>query len=166
MFIDSKTGKMVNIYAPFGGFSRLDMAEIRARAGVVEIADDPAPEDYSDDTYFRTEDWSATQRPYVTYTRKSDEQIAEVKLQRAKAERTAAVEAIKVTTTSGKEFDGDETSQGRMSRAILAGQIAGITSCTWVLANNVPTTVTLAELSEALSLAMQAQGAIWAEPYL
>ena len=166
IYIDEETGRMVNIYAPFKGRSRLDSAEIRAAVGVIEIDDDPAPEGHSDDTYYRTEDWHATQRPYIIYTRKSDEQIAEVKLQRAKAERTAAVEAIKVTTTSGKEFDGDETSQGRMSRAILAGQIAGITSCTWVLANNVPTTVTLAELSEALSLAMQAQGAIWAEPYL
>ena len=165
MFI--KDNKRFNIYAPceINGVRYPNFTDpyIRLGLGITEIPDPVAPEDYSEETYYRTEQDEA---PYVVFTRKSDEQIAEVKLQRAKAERTAAVEAIKVTTTSGKEFDGDETSQGRMSRAILAGQIAGITSCTWVLANNVPTTVTLAELSEALSLAMQAQGAIWAEPYL
>lgn len=37
----------------------------------------------------------------------------------AKAARAAAVEAITVTTAAGNTFDGDETSQTRMSRAIL-----------------------------------------------
>lgn len=87
-------------------------------------------------------------------------------LEEKKAARALAVATLKVTTASGKTFDGDETSQGRMTRAIMAGQIAGLTDCTWVLADNTPTTVTLAELQEALALAIQAQGAIWAEPYL
>lgn len=82
-----------------------------------------------------------------------------------KAARQAEVDALKVTTTSGKVFDGDETSQGRMTRAIMTAQIASMTTCVWVLANNVPTQVTLAELQEALALSMQAQGAIWAKPY-
>ena len=33
------------------------------------------------------------------------------------------------------------------------------------LANNVPTTVTLAELKEALALSLQAMGAVWVAPY-
>ena len=119
MFIDSKTGKMVNIYAPFGGFSRLDMAEIRARAGVVEIADDPAPEDYSDDTYFRTEDWSATQRPYVTYTRKSDEQINEVANNKVKAQ-IAALEASQHRAIREATLTGDKTRLQKLDDDIAA----------------------------------------------
>ena len=82
-----------------------------------------------------------------------------------KRQRQVIVDAIQVTTTSGKVFDGNEEAQTRMSRAIQTAQIANIPSTTWVLANNVPTTVTLAELQEALVLSMQAMGAVWATPY-
>ena len=167
MFIDKETGKMVNISAPYKGRSRLDSPELRAAVGVIEIADPQPPQDALDnpDHYFCTSTGDQMP-PYKVWTKKSDEQIAELELTKKKAQRQIAVDTLKVTTTSGKEFDGDEESQGRMARAILTAQIAGITECTWVLANNVPTVVTLAELSEALAKAMQAQGAIWAEPYL
>lgn len=89
----------------------------------------------------------------------------EQRLATAKAQRRIAVEAIKVTTASGKEFDGDENSQTRMARAILALQATGAPSVKWVLANNVPTMVTAAELVEALALAGAAQAAVWSEPY-
>jgi hypothetical protein len=79
----------------------------------------------------------------------------------AKAQRAAAVAAIVVTCSTGKTFNGDETSQDRMARAIVALQAAKVTSTTWVLADNMPTTVTLGELSEALVLSGQAQSAIW-----
>ena len=83
-----------------------------------------------------------------------------------KAERQAIVDSITVTVSSGKVFDGNEESQSRMSRAIQAAEIAGIQSTdNWVLANNVPTTVTLEELKEALVLSMQAMGAVWSAPY-
>jgi hypothetical protein len=82
-----------------------------------------------------------------------------------KAERQAIVDAIVVTVSSGKVFDGNEEAQSRMSRAIQTAEIASIPSTTWVLANNVPTLVTLAELKEALVLSMQAMGAVWATPY-
>ena len=82
-----------------------------------------------------------------------------------KAERQAIVDSITVTVSSGKVFDGNEDAQSRMSRAIQAAQIANTPSTTWVLANNVPTAVTLAELQEALVLSMQAMGAVWAAPY-
>lgn len=72
MFIDSTTQKRVNIYAPYAGFSKLDTPEIRSRAGVTEIADPVPPADYSDETYYRTEQEDA---PYVIYTKKSDEQL-------------------------------------------------------------------------------------------
>ena len=70
-----------------------------------------------------------------------------------KATRTEAVARIRVTTASGKVFDGDETSQTRMARAVVALQAAGQAETLWVLADNTPATVTLDELSEALALA-------------
>ena len=82
-----------------------------------------------------------------------------------KAQRQAIVDAITVTTVTGNTFDGNEEAQSRMSRAIQTAEIAGIESTTWVLANNVPTLVTLPELKEALVLSMQAMGEVWATPY-
>jgi hypothetical protein len=79
----------------------------------------------------------------------------------AKAERQVAVDAIKVTTAVGNTFDGDETSQGRMARAIIALQATGAPSITWVLANNSVIQASVAELTEALALAGAAQAAIW-----
>ena len=78
-----------------------------------------------------------------------------------KARRQAKVEAIKVTTQSGKTFDGDEISQDRMARGILGLQAAGAESVTWVLADNTPIQVTATELGEALALAGAAQAAVW-----
>lgn len=86
-------------------------------------------------------------------------------LAKAKAQRQALVDAIIVTTTSGKKFDGDELSQDRMNKAISVAAITGLTSCTWVLAGNVPTIVTVNELKEALALSFQAMGAVWSAPY-
>lgn len=86
-------------------------------------------------------------------------------LAQKKRQRQAIVDAIMVTTSTNKVFDGNEEAQTRMSRAIQVAEIAGIAPTTWVLANSVPTTVTLAELKEALVLSMQAMGAVWAAPY-
>lgn len=84
MFIDSTTLKRVNIHHAYKGFSRLDTPEIRERAGVIEIPEPAPPADYSEDTYYRTEQDDA---PYVTYTKKSDEQIAAVRWNKLKAHR-------------------------------------------------------------------------------
>ena len=81
--------------------------------------------------------------------------------QAAKAEREVAVAALTVTTSQGHVFDGDETSQNRMARAILALQGAGQASTLWVLNDNTAIDVTVAELTEALALAGAAQSAIW-----
>ena len=83
----------------------------------------------------------------------------------AKAARQAAVDSIKVTTQAGHTFDGDEVSQGRMSRAIIALDAAGRSVTTWVLSNNQPTTVTRADLVEALVLAGQEQTRLWMQPW-
>jgi len=78
-----------------------------------------------------------------------------------KAEREIAVAAIKVTTQAGNTFDGDEVSQGRMSRAIIALSTGLAPSVTWVLADNTVIAAAAAELTEALVLAGQAQAALW-----
>lgn len=79
----------------------------------------------------------------------------------AKIARALAVEAIQVTTQAGNTFDGDEVSQGRMSRAIIALSTGLAPSVTWVLADNSTIEATSAELTEALVLAGMAQAAIW-----
>jgi len=80
-----------------------------------------------------------------------------------KAEREKAVAAITVTV-GDKVFDGDETSQERMSRALRVADITGQTSCIWVLHNNEAVIVTKDELAQALALSLQAQAAIWVLP--
>jgi len=80
----------------------------------------------------------------------------------AKRLREDAVGGIKVTTAAGHTFDGDEISQGRMARAIIALQASNQTSSVvWVLADNSVIDATAAELTEALALAGAAQAALW-----
>jgi hypothetical protein len=79
-----------------------------------------------------------------------------------KATRQVQVDAIKVTTSAGHTFDGNEVSQGRMARAIIALSTGLAPSVTWVLADNTAIKATAAELTEALALAGEAQTKIWA----
>lgn len=79
----------------------------------------------------------------------------------AKAARQTAVENIKVTTAAGNVFDGDETSQTRMSRAILVLSTGAATSVPWVLADNSVIQADIAELTEALALAGAEQARLW-----
>lgn len=89
-------------------------------------------------------------------------QTAEEIREQSKHDRALAVAAIAVTTAAGNTFDGDETSQGRMARAILGLNASGPTATVnWVLANNTVIQASAAELSEALALAGAAQAAIW-----
>jgi hypothetical protein len=80
----------------------------------------------------------------------------------AKGRRAEAVQAITVTTQAGNTFDGDETSQNRMARAVIALNAAGVASVPWTLADNSVVPATAAELAEALALAGAAQSALWA----
>jgi hypothetical protein len=101
MFIDKDTLKCVNIYTPYKGFSILDTPEIRDRVGVVEIADPPRPDDYSEETYYRTEQ---EDYPYVIYTRKSDEQIEEIRRNKIFTEISAIEDRqIKETARMSRE---------------------------------------------------------------
>ncbi|AFU45669.1 hypothetical protein C380_09845 [Acidovorax sp. KKS102] len=78
-----------------------------------------------------------------------------------KLARAEAVARITVTTQAGNTFDGDETSQSRMARAILALQATGTPSVNWVLADNTVIDATAAELAEALALAGARQAELW-----
>jgi hypothetical protein len=100
----------------------------------------------------------ASHEPYVATQEELDAQA----LAEFKASREIAVSQIQVTTASGKTFDGDETSQNRITRAVTSSS-AGDTT-TWVLANNIATTVSHDELREALRLAGEEQTALWVQP--
>ena len=85
--------------------------------------------------------------------------LAKLEKVSGKINRAELVEAIKVTTLAGNEFDGDETSQTRMSRAIAV--MADTDTTMWVLANDEAIMVGKAEMMEALRLAGEAQTAVW-----
>lgn len=87
----------------------------------------------------------------------NDDVIARVK----KCVRDKRVGEIVVTTSTGKVFDGDETSQVRMTRTVLAMAEFNIQTTTWRMADNSDAVVTRAELVEALLLAGTAQTALW-----
>lgn len=116
----------------------------------------------------------AVQQPDGTYaqawevTEKSAEEKADVDARKvevarnqAKYERQQLVDAI-VVDVNGKLFDGDETSQNRMARAIIALESAGQATTQWTLNTNATVEVTAAELKQALQLAGAEQTAIWA----
>ena len=92
----------------------------------------------------------------------------EVALLNAKAERAKAVAAITVEV-NGMTFDGDETAQGRMARAITMFQASSLpedTTTAWVLADNTVAQVTVNQLAQALLLAGQKQTELWTVPYV
>lgn len=102
----------------------------------------------------------------VTYSEREltpEEQEAQ-NLAIAKRERAAKVAAIKVEV-DGMTFDGDESAQSRMARAITAAETAGLESTVWVLANNTVATVTKVQLQQALAKAMVAMAELWTAPY-
>ena len=95
------------------------------------------------------------------------EELAEQELQKKKADRAEAVSKITVTV-DGMEFDGDETAQDRMARAITMFQANNLPAdyqTDWVLADNTIAKVTVTQLSQALLLAGKEQTALWTIPY-
>lgn len=92
-------------------------------------------------------------------------ELTEVELaQQARAEfkrnREMLVNSI-IVNVNGKLFDGDETSQTRMTRAIVGLQASGVPTINWTLADNTTVQVTVQELTEALILSGQRQAEIW-----
>lgn len=77
-----------------------------------------------------------------------------------KSDRSKAIENI-VVTVNNKSFNGDEVSQNRIARTIVAMQSTNATEQRWTLSDNTSVVVTLTELIEVLSLASQAQTKLW-----
>ena len=117
MFIDSTTFRRVNIYAPYAGFSKLDTPEIRQRAGVIEIADPVPPADYSDETYYRTEQDDV---PYVVFTKKSDEQLLALRVSKLKQIRDELTESGGCLL-DGKWYHTDVKSKQQQMALAMAG---------------------------------------------
>lgn len=90
--------------------------------------------------------------------------IAARAMHAAKQARADAVTRIRVTTSAGHVFDGDERAQDRMARAIAS--MADGYSIAWVLADNAVVTVSFSELQEALRLAGAEMARLWVAPYL
>jgi hypothetical protein len=124
MFIDNETKLRVNVNAPYKGYSKLDTPEIRAAANVVEIPEPTPPEDYSDEFYFRTEQEDA---PYVVYTKKSNEAIAQIML----GKFTTAMEAHYDAVAQVKHYDTRYTCTLRAGYA-SAFQAEGVSFATWM----------------------------------
>ena len=94
---------------------------------------------------------------------KPREQIEVEALAQAKAERSEAVSNITVWV-DGMEFDGDEESQQRVARSILALGDDEIMS--WVLHDDTIAQVSKSQLKEVLRKAGQKQTELWTVPYL
>ena len=121
----------------------------------------PAKPDDLDFPVWRGNEWVSAPEVYRQWQEYEAAQYAKQLREIQKQARADAVAKIKVTTSTGKTFDGDEDSQQRMARAVLIGQAAGITQTTWTLSDNTAQTVTLAELIEALMLAGLEQSRLW-----
>lgn len=82
-----------------------------------------------------------------------------------KLQREQLVAAIIVKTKSGRLFDGDETSQSRMARAIVSlSAQAPKATVRWTLADNSLAYVGADELKEALTMAGLRQSELWVMP--
>lgn len=98
---------------------------------------------------------------------KTPEELAQETMAKAKADRAEAVARITVEV-DGMIFDGDETAQDRMTRAITMYTSSGLppdTTTEWVLADNTVANVTVNQLAQALLLAGQNQTELWTKPY-
>ena len=90
------------------------------------------------------------------------EELAARELAQAKAERADAVGKI-IVEVDGMAFDGDEESQQRVARSIIA--LEDGETVPWVLYDNTIAEVTKAQLKQVLRLAGQKQSELWVVPY-
>lgn len=93
---------------------------------------------------------------------KPQEVIEAEALAQAKAERADAVSKI-IVTVDGMAFDGDEESQQRVARSIIA--LEDGETMPWVLYDNTIAEVTKEQLKQVLRLAGQKQSELWVVPY-
>lgn len=132
-------------------------------AGIARQAGQPDPERYwlsGNQLYVEGVEQAALDAALATYDHAPVAELHD--REEFKRLRAQAVAAIKVTTSAGHVFDGDEVSQGRMARALIGLQMAAPGSTVrWVLADNTVLQVGLEEMAEALTLAGLAQANVW-----
>lgn len=122
MFV--KDGKRFNIYAPvvYNGtrFSNAVDPTVRQLLGVTEITDPEPPLDYSEETYYRSE---VDDPPYVVYTPKPLEQIAQVRWEKIKSYRDSLTDLGGVYVASvDKWFHSDLKSKIQIMNLRSFGQ--------------------------------------------
>lgn len=101
-------------------------------------------------------DWSKLK---TTVERESEQKKIEYDIW--KVDRQSRVNNITVTVDN-MIFDGDEISQGRMARSVIAADSLEDTT-EWTLHDNSVVMVTISQLKTACRLAVEAQTAIWNE---
>jgi len=94
--------------------------------------------------------------PEAQYTVEELQAQEQAKLKQAKAQALTKI----VVEVEDMSFDGNETARLNMISAIQASELLGQTESPWKLADNTVQTVTIAELKQALALAIQEVGRI------
>lgn len=109
--------------------------------------------------------WEVVAASEAEKARRAKDYEAELRDQ-FKAERAIAVANIRVTSSLGRTFDGDEESTTRMLKPIklLENKPEGTTTL-WVLSDNTPAQVGLPEFLEVLELAGLEQTRLWVAPH-
>lgn len=83
-----------------------------------------------------------------------EEQEAKFYADKAEAEIAQQLEVLTVTTSKGNTFDANNQARLDMQTAITASDFVGVTETTWRMADDSEVLITLAELKEALTLAI------------
>jgi hypothetical protein len=100
------------------GFNSFLNKDIQSRFNIVKVPVQTTPEDYSEETYYRTEQDDA---PYVIYTKKSDEQIQQVWWNKVKQQRDELTENGGCLH-SGYWFHTDTKSKQQQMALAMLGQ--------------------------------------------
>lgn len=104
---------------------------------------------------------------YIETAEDKAEKAQQEVIDQFKRDRAAAIASAVVTTASGKQFDADEQSIGRMGFRLQKAELTGEAVVGWVLADSpagVKTSVTVQELREAFRLAVENMDANWEIP--
>lgn len=174
MYIEASTGRVFKSHADIQqALKNVSLPEILAdenlaELGFVAVAQQPLP-DFDPMTHKPV---SRVEKNGETWTQawnlfelsEDEQQVAFARhVDKIKFDRAEQVASIVVTTKAGLVFDGDETSQTRMARAITAMEDADVIP--WVLHDNSVAMLSKAELTEALRLSGAQMAAIWVAPY-
>lgn len=129
--------------------------------------DDKSKQIVNAQDYEVEQDWRGNYYIKGYAPKQTDEELVQINLSKAKNERSNAVSKITVEI-DGMVFDGDEISQERMSRTVVAAAATGEpgdATTTWVLHDNTIAQPTISQLARALRAAGEEQTKLWTVPY-